>query len=65
MLLDQETADLPRDAHLGRWFLASGVVGLVMALLLAVGLHYVSVYPCGALTFWDGTTYTIELSGLR
>ncbi|MGC2612477.1 MAG: hypothetical protein WA354_00495 [Terracidiphilus sp.] len=43
MLLDQETADLPRDAHLGRWFLASGVVGLVMALLLAVGLHYDSV----------------------
>jgi hypothetical protein len=52
MLLDQETADLPTDAHLGRWFLASGVVGLVVAVLLAAGLHYDRVSSGLVVVLW-------------
>jgi hypothetical protein len=40
MLLDQDTADLPRDAQLKRWFLVAGVVGVVVAVLLGVALRY-------------------------
>jgi hypothetical protein len=43
MLLDQSSDNVPRDAHLRRWFLASGAVGILIALLLAVGLGYDTV----------------------
>jgi hypothetical protein len=40
MLLDQYSADLPREYHLVRWFLAAGLVGVVVAVLMAAGLSY-------------------------
>jgi hypothetical protein len=40
MLLDQSADNVPRDAHLSRWFLGGGVFGVLIALLLAVGLYY-------------------------
>jgi hypothetical protein len=43
MLLDQSSENVPRDAHLGKWFLASGAVGIMTALLLAVGLGHDAV----------------------
>ena len=43
MLLDQSADNVPRDAHLKRWFLWGGVFGVVIALLLAVGLYYDAV----------------------
>jgi hypothetical protein len=52
MLLDQDTADLPRDAHLGRWFLASGAVGLVVAFVLAVALRYDYASSGLVVTLW-------------
>ena len=52
MLLDQYGTDVPREAHLRRWFLAGGAVGVLMALLLAVGLHYEAVSSGVVLTFW-------------
>lgn len=43
MLLDQSDANVPRDAHLRRWFLGGGAVGVLTALLLAVGLGHDAV----------------------
>ena len=39
MLLDQDMVAVPRDAHLKRWFLVAGTVGVLMAVLLAVELR--------------------------
>jgi hypothetical protein len=52
MLLDQDGTDVPREAHLKRWFLAGGAVGVLLALLLAVGLHYDAVSSGVVLTLW-------------
>lgn len=43
MLLDQSADNVPRDAHLRRWFLAGGAGGVLIALLLAVGLGHDAV----------------------
>ena len=43
MLLDQNADNVPKDAHLRRWFLAGGAVGILIALLLAVGLGHDAV----------------------
>lgn len=52
MLLDQSADNIPRDAPLSRWFLAGGVFGVLLALLLAVGLRYDAVPTGVVLTLW-------------
>ncbi len=52
MLLDQDTVAFPRDAHLKRWFLVAGAVGVAMAVLLAVGLRYDFVSSGVVITLW-------------
>ena len=52
MLLDQSSNNVPRDAHLRRWFVASGAVGVLIALLLAAGLHYDAVSSGVVVTLW-------------
>ena len=52
MLLDQDGKNVPRDAHLKGWFLAAGAVGVLVALLLAVGLHYDAVPSDVVVTLW-------------
>lgn len=43
MLFDQSADNVPRDAHLKGWFLAGGAVGVMIALLLAIGLGHDAV----------------------
>lgn len=52
MLLDQSGDNVPRDAHLKGWFLAGGAVGVLIALLLAAGLHYDAVSSGVVVTLW-------------
>jgi hypothetical protein len=55
MLLDQSADNVPRDAHLGRWFVAGGILGVLIALVLAVGLRYDAVSTGIVLTFWPAS----------
>ena len=52
MLLDQDTVAVPGDAHLKRWFLVAGAVGVVTAILLAVALPYNYVSSGVVATLW-------------
>lgn len=52
MLLDQSSDNVSEEMHLKGWFLASGLVGVLIALLLAVGLHYDAVPSGVVVTLW-------------
>jgi hypothetical protein len=55
MLLDQSADNVPRDAHLKRWFVGGGVFGVLIALLLAVGLYFNAVSSGVVLTLWPAS----------
>ena len=52
MLLDQQAGEVPVDSHLKIWFLAGGVIGVGVAILLAPGLRYDHVSSQLVVALW-------------
>ena len=55
MLLGHDTGEPPREAHLRRWFLVAGGVGVAVALLLAVALRFDVVSSGLVVTLWPSS----------